>query len=406
MGYFFKIIKFFKNWRNEIRLKRSINIGYYFFILFFASCSFLEKSTLVKQTLVIEKKWVRDSRDEDKLGPRLFQNMRPTIVGEKIIQGNAHDSLVIYNRSNGDKLWSLKLKYGVASGIAVHKNAVYFGASDGRFYKLDIKSGGIHWAFPVRAETLSQPYISEGVVYFVSGNNVLYALDAESGRLVWQKTHRTVKNLLIRGGSSPVVFKGYIIVGFSNGELVSLNKKTRQIVWKRQLSHSKRFPDIVVPPVVDGKYIYIGSYDDSLYKIQASNGEIIWEINYGISNAVTIVGNRLFVSTTDGRVLSLDKKFGKTLWSKNLKNGIGTQPVFFNEMLFLGESEGSLIAMNADTGEIVTRFRFGRGMTASPLIDKKTGDLYIQSNEGYLYALQVYWEKVQNSYPWSKRKKL
>lgn len=388
MGYIFKYFL-------KLDIQAVTKVGLFLILLpFFSSCSFLQKTSSVKRALVIEKKWVRDPKIEDRLGPRLFQRMKPTIAGDKILQGSAHNSLVAYKRSNGSRLWDIKLKYGVTSGVSVYNNSVYFGASDGQFYKLDIESGAIQWTFPVRAETLSTPYISEGVVYFLSGNNVFYALDAETGRVKWQKSYRTVKNLLIRSGSSPVVFGNFIIVGFSNGELISFNKDSGKVLWKKQLSQSKRFPDIIVAPVIDEKYIYVGSYDDSLYKIKVSSGETVWEINSGILNSVTVVEDKLFVATTDGRVLSLDKRSGKTLWSKSLKNGIGTQPVFFNQMLFLGQSKGSLIAMDVNTGKVVASFNPGRGITSPPAIDKKTGELYIQSNEGYLYALRVYWKKL------------
>ena len=61
--------------------------------------------------------------------------------------------------------------------------------------------------------------------------------------------------------------------------------------------------------------------------------------------------------------------------------------------------------MDVNTGRTVTRFNPGRGIMSSPAIDKKTGELYIQSNEGYLYALRVYWKKA-DSYPWSRKKRL
>ena len=82
---------------------------------------------------------------------------------------------------------------------------------------------------------------------------------------------------------------------------------------------------------------------------------VIWDIKLGgkISAAGTIGGGRVFVGSWDNRLYALDKTTGNILWSFPTECYIAAKPVIAGHMVVAGSYDGSLYALNAETGDLV-----------------------------------------------------
>lgn len=368
-----------------------------------------------KREFRIRKLWIRDTLSQVNKGYRKINRMTPLIYKSLVIQGNSIDGIVAYREKSGQREWTFPLLEGVETSAALFKDNIYIAANDGFFYSLKAATGEMNWKVATQTENLGEPFYDslEGVIYFQTGLNSLYAVDAESGRILWTYARQDTSQFSIRGNSKPSVYKDFVYSGFSDGSLVAFNKKSGTVAWEIFLNRNKRFRDIDASPVLDGDVIYIQAFDDQLYAVSAINGAVQWKADFGGYDGLLIHRESLYVSTTDSQVIALSKTNGQVKWKYTSKNGLPTKPVLFQQMLVFGESQGSLVFLDSESGKVIGDFSPGRGIMSSPAVvipqtnnnakrqmtltssRQQTGKFYFISGEGNLYALEAGWMKPQ-----------
>jgi outer membrane protein assembly factor BamB len=350
--------------------------------------------------LAIEKRWVRTTPAQDYLGSRRIHRFQPLLLEKSVIVGNSIDGIVSYDRDTAREKWRLTIKDGVEGGAYVDDGILYFGAGDGLLYAVQADTGSVVWTYPLKAEGLGRPLVKNGMLYVLGGNNVAHALNAKTGKLQWIYNRREASNISVRGGSQPALSGDLVLIGFSDGAFVALNRTSGAVVWETTLNHNKRFRDVDATPVLDGDNIYVSSYDGGLYALSRADGKILWTIEDGGYEEVLLQGNTLFYSSTSGKLYAIDKGSGKILWSKENLQGIATGPVLFKGTVVVGELAGSLRFYDARTGDALGSFAPGRGVTSRAAVDPKKNELYFVSHDANIYALRVNWKRFVRDWPW------
>lgn len=370
-----------------------------------ASCSSLGTGG-ERREFVIENPWVRSTTSKEFLGFRRMNRMSPIVLENVVIQANAIDGISAYQRKSGIEVWRLNLANGVEGGAQVSGDRLYFGSSDGQFYCVSAVNGKTLWTFPVRAETLAAPTIDNGIVYFESGTDVVYALDAATGKQLWLYNRQVTGSLSIRATTRPVVTGESLLVGFSDGFLVSLKKRDGSLQWERKLGRANRFRDVDSTPVVEGANVYVSSFDAALYSLKAESGEINWTVEDGGYVPVTLgrdrFSDRLFYATAGGKLLAIDKSTGKILTSIPVQRGIATQPAYYKGSVVYGESEGKLIVADAGSLRAIGQFEPGQGLVSMPAVSEQTGEVFFISNNANLWALKFAYRRTSERLPWRK----
>lgn len=359
--------------------------------LFFSSCSLPEKKDAsAENNVTLNTSWVRDSLAVKNEGFRKINRMSPIIYKNKIIVGNALDGVVAYDQDSGQELWRVRIPFGVeASGTAI-KDRLFIGSNNGKMYSIDLSAGSVLWTFDTKSEAVAEPLLVDGVLYFVSGSQALFALDASTGKQLWTYSRQDTSNLMtVRGGSKPSISGSILYAGFSDGSLVSFNAKTGTQQWEITLNKNTRFKDIDSSPIVDGDYIYISSYDDKLYCVSKSKGEIIWSVKGGGVSTPVISGDKIIFGSSKSEMVAVFKKDGKEFWRFKSEKGIMTDPVLFKGFVVTGESQGSLILLDLLTGVKKASFDPGRGVFSRPSVQADQDKIYFISGEGNAYSLQA-----------------
>lgn len=366
--------------------------------------------TAPRRELVLETSWVRSTTKNENLAFRRMNRMSPIFFENGslnlVIQGNAIDGIVAYDRRTGSQIWRLDLENGVEGGATLAGDRLYFGSSDGSFYAVSARDGRVLWSTNLRAETLAPPSVENGIVYAQSGADVVFAFDAETGKQLWRYNRQVPTSLSIRATTKPVVAGELLLAGFSDGYLVALRKRDGTLVWERKLGRSPRFHDVDSTPVVDGKNIYVASFDAALYSLRLDSGEINWTVNEGAYVPVTLgqgaFSDRLYYSTANGKILILDKGSGKQLGEIQVKKGIATQPVLYKNFLIYGESDGAYTVADAQSGATIASFYPGEGIVARPAVLSSTGEAFFISRGANLYAIRMNYKRAIDEFPWRK----
>ncbi len=353
---------------------------------------------------ILENAWSRSTLKNEFFGFRRLNRMAPVVLDSMVIEANAIDGLVAFERAGGKELWRIDLENGVEGGAEASGDKLYFGSSDGQFYCVYLANGKTVWTFPVRAETLSSPTVEGGVVYFQSGADVVYALDANSGKQLWVYNRQVTTQLSIRATTRPLVLGDTVYAGFSDGFLVALKKKEGALNWERKIGRGNRFRDVDATPVADGDSLYVASFDGALVSLNAASGEVNWTIEQGAYVPVTLgVGrfnDRLYYSTANGEILTVDKRSGKILKTFKVEHGIATQVSLYRGFLIYGESEGALVVADAETGARAAKFDTGHGIMAPPTVIEDRNEVYAGSVGANLYAFRLGFRLFNDRLPW------
>ncbi|WP_374030198.1 PQQ-binding-like beta-propeller repeat protein [Bdellovibrio bacteriovorus] len=103
-----------------------------------------------------------------------------TVAGDKIFYPTTNGEVWALKKANGDKVWSYKLKEGIATQVKPYKGSLVFGESQGSLRFLDPNTGAVLGSMEPGRGILSAPQTDETTnrVYFISGEANLYAIDA------------------------------------------------------------------------------------------------------------------------------------------------------------------------------------------------------------------------------------
>lgn len=333
------------------------------------------------------------------VGPEITRyrkiNRARVLFNDKILlTANSHDGIVAYNINSGDRVWTYVVPNGVEKEPVIFNNRVFFGANDGYFYSLNLDTGQEIWKTHTKSEILATPAYDaqEGRVYLLTTSNSLLALEAESGRQVWSYTRQDPSSFSIRGGTTPLIHKNLIYVGFSEGSFVAFNKSNGTINWEILLNKNKRFKDIDSSAVLENDKIFISGYDDKLYVLSSSNGDVLSKFDAGGYVPVTIDNNTIYYSSTNGMVYCLNKDTLKVKWEFKVENGLPTEIALFKNYVVFGESQGNLVFLDKNSGELRTHFQPGRGIQTAIAINEKRSEIYFISGEANLYSMGVSWK--------------
>lgn len=213
------------------------------------------------------------------------------------------------------------------------------------------------WTFPLGAG-FGSAAISEGKVYVLDRvakeKDVLRCLDLLTGKELWSCSYAAPGSVSHAGSRSvPAIDDDYIYTCGSFGDVHCFNKRTRKVVWKKNVWKDfggGRVPmwGITQNPLIYGDSLILASQTEKagIVAYDKTTGEVKWSspklpglVGYVTPVLVTIEGSDQLVMITacsksaapdgdgknkvSGAVLGMDPKTGKTLWTyKNWHNRI------------------------------------------------------------------------------------
>lgn len=188
-----------------------------------------------------------------------------------------------------------------------------------------------------------------------------------------------------------------LVLGSRGGVVVGVDVGTGAIAWSTRIAGG-----------VDGdaRYdqgrgqVYVGSDDGVLYALEPGQGAIRWSAKFkgSLERGPEITGDSLYLSTAADRVYAVDPTDGKARWQyeRNPPEGFTIHgyaaPRRYGDLVYAGFSDGYLVALRFDTGELV----WSRSLAAAPeqFVDIDAtpvlghGTLYAASFSGGLFGLR------------------
>ena len=228
----------------------------------------------------------------------------------------------------------------------------------------NVKSLVPKWIYHVpgatRLETV--PLVVDGVMY-ISQPNEVYAIDAQAGRLIWEYHHEPAME---RGPNRGVaVYGNRVYFGTPNAQLVALDSRSGNLLWKIKLAEARDGYWCPVAPLALKDKVIVGiapgdhGLNGWLDAYDAATGERLWRWNAipkpGEPGSETWAGDSWKTGGGDTWLTgSYDPELNLIYW------GTGNPAPDFNGDMRKGDNlyTESMVALNADTGKLKWYFQF------------------------------------------------
>lgn len=318
----------------------------------------------------------------------------------RLYVGSSAGSLWSLDGSTGAPHWRFRATGGIGGEAVVDTRdggRVFVGADDGFVYALRRTDGRLAWRSLVRAPVRRRPIVTSDAVYVVTGGDSVFALDRRTGQRLWSYRREAPEGFTIAEHAGLAFADGRLYTGFADGTTVALDASDGSLLWERDASLDlettddeslPQLADIDTTPAVSGESIFVASFSAGVYQLNARNGNIEhrWPDLTGVVG-LAVSGRRLVVSSSDRGVGVIDLESREPTWWCRVERGSPGQPVVLDGVAFVGETRGSMIALDVASGQELGRLDAGWGFSAPVAIAAERA--FVVSNGGTLIALAL-----------------
>ena len=113
---------------------------------------------LTPDTHVMVRKWTLSTHTQFEAGDKGFEYSNPILLDNTLIFGNHTTGLTSMYPGLVQTRWTLPIRGGVVSEIAVDKGDIYFGGGDGFLYSVNSENGHVNWRYELKNPRLANGY--------------------------------------------------------------------------------------------------------------------------------------------------------------------------------------------------------------------------------------------------------
>jgi len=336
-----------------------------------------------------------------------FSKLSPAVAYGKVFSSDREGVVAAFDAKTGDSIWEVKLEKSdsffsfsdginaqLSGGISTGYEKIVIGSESGMLYVLEQETGELIWKTQVNGEILSKPLLVNNKILVAMGNGKIVALDMKDGKELWNY-EQEVPALSLRGISGFAESQGAAFFGLPNGKIAGVLVDDGRAIWEAVVTPQTggnelaNIIDIDSTPIAYAGIMYGVGYNGNLAAIEMRTGKVLWKRDYSSFQAMSLDGFNLFLTTSAGHVIAIDRRSGLEIWSQlGLENRDLTAPVAFNGYVAVVDFEGVLHLMSQDTGEFVGQEEIDSdGYIAKPIVDGEM--LYLQSKDGLLSAISI-----------------
>lgn len=373
-----------------------------FTAIFLAACSNakLHPKPIKEGGAILSRGWsyTENSATSIDAGAQPLTYGSPVLEGDRIVFGSERFGITVLHKSTGQVLWQKKIPEGVSSQPLIVQKTIYVGADDGTLRALDFQSGKDLWQISLGMPAQGSPILAADRLVIAAIDQSVYAVDPSTGKILWTYKRPLTVGTNVKGGGNPSYINGGIWIGFSDGSLLVLDPNDGSVKQERQFRDNVKFTDINAKPVAWREGVLVPSYDGKL-RYMKRDLTPIWEFPAGGARAVlpsTLKDSLLFLPSSEGSVYAIQGDTGKEAWRFSTSYGTPTgiallEDAAGNATLVIASSEHKIYAVDANTGRELGQLSLGRGSGSfsSIAVDQKEGNAYILSHFSRIHQCRI-----------------
>lgn len=239
---------------------------------------------------------------------------------------------------------------------------------------------------------MSPSLIQSGRVITIANDGTVFAHDAVTGQQVWAYKLPNVQ-FSLRGQPAPVrLDERTVVVASANAYVYALDvisgvpRFQRRVAVSDGRSDIQRLIDVVGDPVVAGQYLVTTSFQGQVTTTDLTTQRVVWSEDASSTNSAEVSGDKVFVSTADGKLKAYNLATGELLWqNEELLNRQLSNPVMLGQNLVVGDLDGVIHLIDPNTGKLIGRAKTSGEVRSLRVIDNQ---LYVATRKGALSIWQ------------------
>ena len=345
--------------------------------------------TEIQQQLKLNELW------SDNIGSgsdKKYLKLSPEFDDDKIFVADNEGELAALDAISGKTIWRQDVDVAITGGPGAGDNLVMIGTQEGEVLVFDETNGDKLWRARVSSEILAAPQTEDDIVVIRTIDGKIFGLKAANGERLWVYD-KTVPALTLRGTSAPVIDSGLVVAGFDGGRLTALELETGKLFWETRIaqgsgrSEMDRMVDIDAEPIIDAGTVYVATFQGNVAAVELETGRIAWIREIPSHAGVGLNADYVFVSDDNSHIWALDRWSGTSVWKQDkLQARAATAPASIGNYVVVGDIEGYLHWMDANTGDFIARTRISQDrIIAAPIVSNNI--LYTHGSNGVMSAV-------------------
>ena len=250
-------------------------------------------------------------------------------------------------------LWQFDADGGLSRNCLSVSDAVLFvNTLNSEFYSIDVTSGKSlgRISIPGRSSFSTPLVYGNNIIITSSGNTESRILSYSliKGEIIWERNIGWVQ-------TSPLLIDENIYVSNVSGDLYKLNATQGNIIWKCEASSPAS--SFYTSPTISGDKIFIGSTDGNLYAFDKKSGNFLWKFktNASIFSDASVYNDRIYFGSDDKKIYCIDTA-GTMIWKKDLKTKYLSSPGFYEDYIIVTGIDGAVYSLEKTNGEVKWKF--------------------------------------------------
>ncbi len=319
-------------------------------------------------------------------------HLQPALSDRQIVVASRKGDLQSWDRQ-GKRLWQTRLKTPITGGVALSGNTVLVGTQGGVLCALNAEDGQVRWRRALTGSLLSLPLVTADRVVVLGNDGAVTGLNPETGAVVWTfDTH--IPSVSMRGTAAPVLADaGTVLIASSNGRVYALDLNNGIPRWERRVAipsggdDTQKLIDVDGTPVVDQDQLFVVSYQSQLLGADLNQQRVLWARDASSLYGPAVTPELVVISTAEGDVRAYDRQQGELRWKQDGLAWRGlSNPVRLGAYIVVGDEEGYLHVLEAQSGQVVGRARTQGAVTALSI---QQNQLVVQTASGTASVWQV-----------------
>lgn len=320
-------------------------------------------------------------------------NFRPVVHEGRVYAAAGDGNVTILDAANGRVVSRIETKKRLSGGLEVGDGKVVAGTLKGEVVAIDA-TGKMLWTTSVAGEVIAPAAISRKVAVVRTSDGRIFGLSTDDGKRRWV-FQRATPALLLRSAAGVLAIGQDVVAGYPNGKLIALDIEDGKLTWEvsvtqpRGATELERIADIAGLPLVDAGQICAVAFQGKVacYDIRTRN--LVWARDISSSRALARDAKNIYLVDDASNVHALDKAAGASVWKQDkLLHRRLTAPVAIDGKVVVGDVQGFLHVLSADTGELIGRLATD-GTQIVSLAPIAGGSLLLQTAGGSVVSVKL-----------------
>lgn len=262
----------------------------------------------------------------------------------RVFVGTDDGKLTAIHAETGQKVWQIQIEGFIHGTPIYHKDSgslIVLEQETGVLTALDPSTGARRWQTEGVDRADGSPAVTGALAVYGSCASALHVISATDGS--------KLRDIKIEAGGGQIaggaaLADGFAYAGCRDGRVVQADLEAGTLTWIQPVSESEVFST----PAVRGDRVIVTSLDGRIHALDHKTGVLQWQHELGGEPGSPIIAGDKIIVTSDDKIFLVKVADGTRIWEMQLPGFIST-PAVAPGLIVFGCEDGTITALRPAT---------------------------------------------------------